>query len=376
MINLKSKSNNRTNFPLLGYAGYFVSKFFDSFKPLSFLLDRLETMSLKDDIDNIKIDSPIYITGLARAGTTIVLEMLSKHPDLASHRYKHLLVPYIPHWISQIVKKTKIYSTPFERFHNDGIMVTRESPEAVEEIFWQKFFKNIHNENISNVINFNVSNPKFKYFYANHIRKLMINQKSSRYLAKNNYNVARMEYLLQLFPSSKILLIIRNPVDHIASLIKQTKHFRKIEQEIPLLKKWLRILGHYEFGQCRICINLDNSDHIRKIREFWKNKKTYVKGWAYYWHSIYDYVANHLEANKKLKEVTLIVKYDDLCETPAKIIDKILEHTELPTREFEEFKSYYVKYLHKPTYYTPDFSKQDLAYISEVTKETASRFGY
>ncbi len=376
MINIKTKSNNHTNFPLLGYAGYFISKFFDSFKQLSFLLDRLETMSLKVDIDKLKIDRPIYITGLARAGTTIVLEMLSKHLDLASHRYKHLLVPYIPHWISQIVNKTKIYTIPFERLHNDGIIVTRESPEAVEEILWVKFFKNIHNENISNVISVNVSNPKFINFYVNHIRKLMINQKSSRYLAKNNYNVTRMEYLLRIFPSSKFLLIIRNPVDHIASLIKQTKLFKKIEQENPLLKKWLRILGHYEFGQRRVCINLGNTELIHKIRELWRNKKTYVKGWAYYWYSIYNFVANHLDANKKLKKATLIVRYDDLCETPAKIIDKILEHTELPTKKFEEIKSYYVKYLHKPTYYTPDFSNKDLAYISVVTKDTATRFGY
>lgn len=31
--------------------------------------------------------APVYVTGLARAGTTITLEALAAHPHLASHRY-------------------------------------------------------------------------------------------------------------------------------------------------------------------------------------------------------------------------------------------------------------------------------------------------
>ena len=377
MIRIKTKLKNQdsTKFPLAGYAGYIITKFFDSVDSLSFFFDRLETIRLRGRIDKLSIDRPIYITGLARAGTTIILEMLDKHPDLASHRYKHFLMPYIPHCGSLILKNIKIYTKPFERLHKDGIIVTRESPEAVEEIFWQKFFDNVHNENLSNIINGNVSNPTFEKFYRDHIRKLLINQNCYRYLAKNNYNITRMEYLLRIFPSSKFLLIIRKPVDHIASLIKQAKLFIKMERERPILKDWLRILGHSEFGYGQNCINVGNSELIHKIRKLWRDKKAYVKGWAYYWTSIYDFIANHLDANKKLKKATLIVRYDDLCEHPAKTIDKILEHTELPAQKFEKTKKYYVKHLHKPTYYTPDFSKQELAYISEVTKATAVRFG-
>ena len=373
---MKSKNQSLINFPMYGYAGgYVITKFFDSFNKLSFLLDKLETLILFKDINKINFDRPIYITGLARAGTTIILEMLNKYPDLAAHQYKHFLIPYLPYLIEQIFKKNIIFTKSFERLHKDGIIVTYKSPEVIEEIFWQKFFDDIHNENNSNVISGSVSNPKFESFYRNHIRKLLLSQDCSRYLAKNNYNVTRLEYLLRLFPNSKFLLIIRNPVDHIASLIKQTKLFIKLEQEIPLLKDWLRIIGHHEFGNHQVCINVGNTELIRKIRKLWRNKKTYVKGWAYYWSSIYDFIANHLDTNKNLKKATLIVRYDDLCETPAKIIDQILEHTELSAKKFEKVKKYYVKHIHKPTYYSPDFSNQDLAYISNITKATAARFG-
>ncbi|MFX1442882.1 MAG: sulfotransferase [Promethearchaeota archaeon] len=376
MLKYKQKSQDLTEFPMYGYAwGYIISKFFDSFKSFSYLLDKCETRMLNNDISKFYSEKPIYITGLTRAGTTIILEMLHKHPDLASHRYKHFIIPYTPHWIGTMFNKKTISAKSFHRLHKDGILVTYESPEAIEEIFWQKFFKGIHNENTSNILSANVSNPDFEKFYINHTRKLIFSQQASRYLAKNNYNITRMEYLLRLFPYSKFLVIIRNPVDQIASLIKQTRLFKEMERENPFLKDWLRIIGHHEFGHNQVCINVGNMDLIYKIRNLWRNKKTYVKGWAYYWSSIYDFVANLLDKNEELKKATLIVSYDELCETPGKIIDQILEHTKLPTEKFEKAREYYLEHLHKPTYYTPDFSKQELTYISEVTKTTVARYG-
>jgi len=376
MLSITHKSKNHSfQLPISGYLGYTISKFFHLCTPITFLHERFETITLFNDIRKLKINKPIYITGLARAGTTIILEMLSKHPDLATHQYKNLLIPYFPNWLYKLSDKVRLYSKPTERIHKDGIMVTRDSPEAVEEIFWRKYFKHTSTEKSSHIINGNIINPKFERFYPNHIRKLLIAQKRSRYLAKNNYNITRLEYLLRIFPSTKFLLIIRNPVNHIASLIKQTKLFMKMENQIPLLQDWLKILGHQEFGHHSICINVNNTESIHKIRKLWSNKKTYVKGWAYYWVSIYDFIADSLEANEKLRRATFIVYYNDLCENPADVIDRILEHTELPLAKFLKVREYYINHLHKPTYYSPDFSEQELSDIYEITRDTASRFG-
>jgi len=375
MIRIKSNESGSFKLPVLGYAAYGVNKFFDKFKSISFFLDKLETLALRYDIKKLSIEKPIYITGLARAGTTIILEMLSKHINVATHQYKHILMPYLPYWFSLIANRIKIYTKPFERFHKDGIIVTRESPEAIEEIIWRKFFNNYQNENISNILSGNVYNPKFEKFYKNHIRKLLFNQNCSRYLAKNNYHITRLEYLLSLFPDSKFLVIIRNPINHIASLIKQTRLILRMEMEHPLLTEWLRISGHNEFGHRQLCINVGDTKLIYEIRKLWSFKETYIKGWALYWRSIYDFIANQLDINKMLKKATLIVRYDDLCKTPEKIIDEILEHIELPVKEFEKIKKYYISHLHKPTYYTPNFSKKDIKYISEITKATTNRFG-
>ena len=372
----KEKREKSLDFPTSGYAAYAVAKFFSSFDKLSYLLSRIETLLSRDEIGQLTIDRPIYIVGLARAGTTIILEMLYKHPFLASHKYRHFLVPFLPHRYSRLVDISRFFIKPRERVHRDGIMVTRESPEAVEEIFWQDFFKNNHNEEISNVMSGSMFNPNFEQFYRNHIRKLLINQRCSRYLAKNNYNITRLEYIHRIFPDVKFLLIIRNPVNHIASLIKQTSLFMELEKDYPLLADWHRLTGHSEFGHNQLCINTGDNEIIHKIRKLWKNEKTYVKGWAYYWSSIYDYVMNLLDTNKEIKDAVLIVRHEDLCDNPAKTIDKILSHTELPLNNFEKIKKYYIRHLHKPTYYTPNFTSQELQDISKITKTTASRFGY
>ncbi|MFW9783223.1 MAG: hypothetical protein ACFFFB_13155 [Candidatus Heimdallarchaeota archaeon] len=133
--------------------------------------------------------------------------------------------------------------------------------------------------------------------------------------------------------------------------------------------------GHHEFGHHRVCINVGNTELIRNIRKLWKDKKTYVKGWAYYWDSIYGFFAKQIEENRELKDATLIVRYDALCKSPSKIIDEILANTELSTEKFDKVKSYYVKHLHKPTYYTPNFTDQERLNIAEITNSTSTRLG-
>ena len=140
--------------------------------------------------------------------------------------------------IQKIANRTKIFLKKSERLHKDRIIVNRSSPEAVEEIFWQRFFEGITDENITNILNSETSNIEFEEFYQERIKKLMINQNSSRYLAKNNYNVSRMEYLLKLFPMAKFLIIIRNPTNHIASIIKQDNIFLEMERNHKFIERF------------------------------------------------------------------------------------------------------------------------------------------
>jgi hypothetical protein len=349
-------------------------------------MDRAETISLSNKIkknvknfnsinQNIDMERPIYITGLARSGTTIVLEMLAKHPDLASHQYKHLVMPYLPYWFNFMLKRLKISTESFERFHQDRIFINQDSPEAVEEIIWQKFFDNIHNEDVSNILSSDLNFPAFEIFYRNHIRRLLIGQGSTRYLAKNNYNITRLEYILKIFPKARFLVMVRDPISQIASLIKQHNLFMKMERKNPYITDWLKVIGHHEFGVGLRCINTGNLAEIKRIKNLLKKKGPNINGWAYYWNSIYTYLANLLDYNKKVKDATLIINYTDLCNNSDKVINEILTHTQLPLNGFRDIQNHYSEYLKEPAYYSFNFSEKERDQINEITQATAKRIG-
>ena len=355
---------------------FFLSKLVHDIPYAADTLHKLESSWMKNRIEKTNITSPIYITGLARSGTTVVLEMLSQHRDIASHRYLHMVIPYAPNWFQKLAEKVPIMTTPSERLHKDGLMVNKDSPEAVEEIFWQEYFENALDESLSNVLNSKTNNEKFEAFYRENIKKLLLNQNVTRYLAKNNYNVARMEYLLKLFPDARFVIMIRNPFDHIASLAKQDAIFKEMEANDPRLLEWTKLIGHREFGSAKVCINLDDYDLIKRIRELWDSKETYVEGWAIYWASVYDHVYRKLKDNPKIAQAALVIRYEDLCDRPSEVIDQILNHITVDKASFQNVKQHYCGTLKRPSYYRTTYTEKEQEQILSATKSTATKFGY
>jgi hypothetical protein len=98
-------------------------------------LGNLESQVLGEEIGNIDIDRPVYVTSLARAGTTIITEMLERHPNLTSHHYSDFPNVWTPYWRNHLLQQTRRTAPPVqERAHKDRIQVSNDSPEAVEEV--------------------------------------------------------------------------------------------------------------------------------------------------------------------------------------------------------------------------------------------------
>jgi len=373
-MKLKRKESDKAKFSFPAPI-YYIAKLAQVLPSFADTLHSLETSKYGKRLDTIQVDRPIYVTGVARAGTTITLEMLSHHPEVGNHMYLHMVMPYIPHWIQQVADKTPLMLSPTERIHQDRMMVNRTSPEAVEEIFWQKYFENVLDESKSNIMGEEVRNPRFEMFYRDHIRKLLADQRASRYAAKNNYNVTRMKYLQKIFPDVKFIIVVRNPFDHIASLIKQDVIFSEVEREDPRLLDWTKVIGHREFGTGKVCINVGDTNLVKEIREHWSNKRLYVKGWAKYWASLYAHVYKTLEQDQKLAKSVLIVRYETLCEKPAATIDRIFEHAELDVTKFKQ-KQEYVESLRPPSYYSVQYTDEERNSIIEFAGPVAKHFDY
>lgn len=341
-------------------------------------LGNLESASLRTQLDKTLIDRPIYIAGLARAGTTILLEIIASHPEVATHRYRDFWTIFTPVWWEQALKDLPRTAEAVERSHGDGILVTPDSPEAIEEALWMTFFKSLHVPSQRNVLDGETTHAKFEQFYADHIRKLLLARDRSRYASKGNYNITRLEYLQKQFPDARFVVPVRAPREHIASLRKQHRLLVEAGTQFPRSVKWLDRVGHFEFGCHRRPINAGDPDTVRSIQELWEsgrdNSEDDVRGWARYWAHVYGYLADRMEENAALREAVCVTRFEDLCSTPTPALTQLLQHCGLPDKE--ELVAEYSQKLHAPTYYKPQFTETEEQIIVEETSEVAERFGY
>src|SRR3546814_4969380 len=68
----------------------------------------------------MEIVQPVFVCGLARAGTTILLETLAGHPELGSHRYRDDPFVFTPMlWDAFLARLPNERTTPAERAHAD-----------------------------------------------------------------------------------------------------------------------------------------------------------------------------------------------------------------------------------------------------------------
>jgi hypothetical protein len=345
--------------------------------PAFIALGNLESALLARRLARCPVDRPIYICGLPRAGTTISLQMLSEHPDVAAHKYADFLMPYLPYAWNWFFPRVPVDAMrkPMPRIHRDRINVTRDSVEMCEEMIWERFFPGLYDESQPSFIDASTSNPPFERFYRENIQKLLLVRGRSRYASKAIMCVLRMQYIRKLFPDARFLLYIRNPIDQIASLVKQDRIWDEIDRDDPRQIEIIEMTGHHEFGKRQILPNVGNTHELQAIRKLLDEGRK-VPARARVWAYVYDFVLRQLASDPGLQEAVCVVRYEDLCGTSGETIDRILKHAGLDAQPFEAVRAAYAEKLSPPDYYKPNFSAQELADIVEVTSSVAAQFGY
>jgi len=331
-----------------------------------------ETKVLRDELAATAIEAPIYIAGLARSGSTFLLEILAEHADTATHRYKDFPPVFTPYWWNKFLSfMPQKNATPAERAHKDGIKITEDSPEAFEETLWTAFFEHLHDPKTNALLDANTSNPDFEQFYRDHIQKLLSVRGGKRYLSKGNYNLTRLTYLQKIFPDARFVLPLRAPAWHIASLIKQHRLFCKNLEGNPKAQAHMRRVGHFEFGLDRRPINASDDQAVAAIQEAWSRGEE-VEGQARYWAHLHGKIIDQLGADAALREATLIVRYEHLCEQPADTLQTLFNHCQLGLDEAT--LSELASRVQHPTYYEPDFTDAERQLIDDITGPVVERF--
>ena len=190
----------------------------------------IESLINKNNLSDI--DNHVFISGLARSGTTILLNSIHKSNYFASLKYDDMPFILAPNLWSKITPNKKNIDFQ-ERAHKDGIQISTKSPEAFEEIFWKTFYEN----------NFD-THKKFRKFVSLVLQK----NKKKRYISKNNQNIKRLEIILKIFPKSKILILFRNPIHQAKSLLNQHKKFINYSKKDKFVSEYMKWIGHHEFG--------------------------------------------------------------------------------------------------------------------------------
>lgn len=335
-------------------------------------LGRLETSLLEDQLRAVAVTKPVYVCGLARSGSTLLHEILAAHRGVASHRVKDYPMVYTPYWWRRASARLRP-TPPRERAHGDRVIITSESPDALEEMLWMAFFRRCHDPSVSNRLEVTDNHPAFETFYRAHIQKLLLAEQATRYVTKANYHVARLPYLLRLFPDAKFVIPVRDPVGHIASLARQHRWFSEGERRHPRALAYMQRSGHFEFGLDRRPINLGDDERVREILRAWRRGEE-VRGLARYWDMVYSYLAHVLESDAHVRAAAIVVRFEALCDAPSETLRAVLDHCALP--EAERVIERFAPVIRRPDYYVHSFSPDELALIGAETARTARRWGY
>jgi hypothetical protein len=189
-------------------------------------------------------DRHLFICGLARAGTTALLNALHQTGAYASPTFEDMPFVLSPNLWNRISGKFSRSTQATERAHGDGMQISSTSPEALDEIFWSLSTSYESFSDGSAVMPYDPGGDalaEFENFAALYCRRYG----KDRYLSKNNNNIFRLDCLAERFPGAAFLMPFRTPEQQAYSLYSQHRNFLKTDAFQQAYMTWL---GHFEFG--------------------------------------------------------------------------------------------------------------------------------
>lgn len=259
-----------------------------------------------------KLEQIVFVTGLARSGTTALMRKLYESGEYASLTYNNMPFLFMPNlWKN---KKTMALK---QRAHQDGIMVNSDSPEEFDEYFWKVFLKDSYlGENLTQ----HDIPSEILMKYRTYISLICKSQNKKRYLSKNNNNILRINSLQKL-ENTKIIFMYRHPLDHSSSLLKLHQQFTSMQKQDPFILEYFNYLGHHEFGS-----NHKPFEFSSNLFEIFKQYPlTDINYWLTNWINYYNHL---LEINN---QNFVLVAFEDLIHNPDKVFGYLKEILSVPS---------------------------------------------
>jgi sulfotransferase family protein len=290
------------------------------------LVADLESDFYRKKLSTVNSCNEIFVTGLPRSGTTLLLDFLYQTDEFCTYSYRHMPFILAPLLWKKMSNPFSKKAESVERAHGDGMEVSFDSPEAFEEVIWLSYLKNkyVMPDRLTPLTLKNTS-KLFASKLSITINKLILEARvdgqpaDKRYISKNNANCSRIPVIKRLFPQATILIPFREPLAHIGSLMKQHQLFSEMHKDDKFARHYMKWLGHYDFGDNFKPIDFDNWLDNLKERPDYSSENF----WLQYWIAGYKNLAEQKSDN------THLIDYNKLLSQPKESLSSIAKVSKL-----------------------------------------------
>lgn len=293
------------------------------------ILCELETDLFTASLKAKTVTKPVFVTGLPRAGTTLLLETIYNTGEFATFTYRQMPFILTPLLWNRISSRFQRLGNKLERAHGDGVQISFDSPEAFEEVIWLASLKDkiVGKNTLYPVLPTDLT-EEFRKSFRHIIKKLLVLHDTthqaghSRYLSKNNANVSRLKAITSVFPDAIILIPFRHPLTHVKSLMNQHQRFSAEHSVDAFAQKYMEWIGHYEFGANIRPIDFDGQ--ITQTSQFIFDDPNF---WLVYWSKAYRHCLEEASENM------IFIDFDFLLEKGEHLLRKIGKTIEISNME-------------------------------------------
>ena len=320
----KNRQQHESDYTFLSSFLHWLALNYDFVREVAFDVD---TVAARSRRQRLQPPPPVFVAGLARGGTTILLEALYSSGKFATLTYRDMPFVTAPYLWSKISGGHHDQADLQERAHGDRLQVNFDSPEAFEEVFWKTFSHDGYVK--KSCLDFQKKSREIieKYqVYVGNILAASTTDVPLAYLAKNNNNLLRIDMIKAAFPEAVVIVPFRNPYDHARSLLGQHKRFLQVHGDDPFSLKYMNWLGHHEFGANVKPFNVGpevipaNDGETEKL-DYWLN----------YWHGVYQYILENHGSQ------VIFFDYDHFCAEPKSVLRKLSDRLALDPLLLQSF---------------------------------------
>ncbi len=299
-----------------------------------------------------ELEQSVFVTGLARSGTTAVMRKIFDSDAYASLQYSNM-----PFLLCPNLWKRKAKLQAHERAHKDGIIIDGNSPEEFDEYFWKAFLKDSYIADEGLLVH--EVEEEVLQKYQSYIKLIALSKGKHRYISKNNNNILRLPAIKAL-NNSIVIMLIREPLSHAASLIKLHEKFSQSHKEDRFSLEYFNYLGHHEFGLNHKPFLLTSAFEKQRV----EYDRTTLDYWLAIWLNYYQYVLEQ-EA-----DVRLFIRFEDLIDDPDQVYGWLW-------KELESESPLKPSKKHRPgTYAEMDYNQDLYSRCQDVYKELSGLLRY